>query len=291
VSFSAAFGHMTNNIIRPTMRKLTCKDPRIVENFTRRNEKLATQAKLLEKVTALDRQARYPFNASLAFHYETLDAIHCQISNAAENKCRKLKKGQVAFSPTLQVAMKQIKAFHLLIKKRKGQKTSSRLIQRCLRQAGLTSSLYALSLEELEESQKQAYQDYYKIKAHHLELRKTYLEGLAEAMAEQHSHKEKNIRKLLHTEGQRRIARKIRFLRGKLSRNSTTMVTTETPTGKLQEITDKREMEHTIMKNNEQKFRQSYNTPFYCQPLLSEFGVKGITQASAAVLAGVYESN
>jgi hypothetical protein len=52
------------------------------------------------------------------------------------------------------------------------------------------------------------------------------------------------------------------------------MVTTETPTGELQEITDKREMERAIMKNNEQKFRQSYNTPFFYQPLLSEFGLK-----------------
>jgi hypothetical protein len=170
--------------------------------------------------------------------------------------------------------MKQIKAFHLLIKKRKGQKTSSRLIQRCLRKAGLTSSLHALSLEDLEESRKQAYQDYYKIKAHHVELRKTYLEELAEAMAEQHSQKEKIIRQLLHREEQRKVARKIRFLRGKFSKNSTTMVTTETPTGELQEITDKREMERAIMKNNEQKFRQSYNTPFFYQPLLSEFGLK-----------------
>jgi hypothetical protein len=69
------------------------------------------------------------------------------------------------------------------------------------------------------------------------------------------------------------------------------MVTTETPTGELQDITDKREMERAIMENNEKKIRQSYNTPFFCQPLLSEFGVKGITQASATILAGVYESN
>jgi hypothetical protein len=72
-------------------------------------------------------------------------------------------------------------------------------------------------------------------------------------MAEQHSHKEKIIRQLLHREGQRRVTRKIRFLRGKLSRNSTTMVTIETLTGELQDITDKREMEHALMENNEKK--------------------------------------
>jgi hypothetical protein len=99
VSFSAAFGHMTHNIIRPTMRKLTCKDPRIVENFTKRYEKLATQAKLLEKVTALDRQARYPFNASLAFHYETLDTIQCQISIAAGKKMQETKEGPSCIFP------------------------------------------------------------------------------------------------------------------------------------------------------------------------------------------------
>ncbi len=170
--------------------------------------------------------------------------------------------------------MKQIKAFHLLIKKRKGQKTSSRLIQRCLRKAGLTSSLHALSLEDLEESRKQAYQDYYKIKAHHVELRKTYLEELAEAMAEQHSQKEKIIRQLLHREEQRKVARKIRFLRGKFSKNSTTLVTTETPTGELQEITDKREMERAIMKNNEQKFSNLTTPPSSANLFLGSLDLK-----------------
>ncbi len=45
--------------------------------------------------------------------------------------------GQVAFSPQLQVADRQIKAWSLLEKKAKGMKVSSRLLKRSLHKANI----------------------------------------------------------------------------------------------------------------------------------------------------------
>lgn len=45
------------------------------------------------------------------------------------------------------------------------------------------------------------------------------------------------------------------------------------------------------MDNNEQKYKQSHHTLFFQFPSAGDFGFKGLTTASQAVLSGVYESN
>jgi len=132
LSFSEAFGHNMPLLARPHTRRLHCRDPRFVKNYISRFKKLAKKAGLLDKVVALDCQAQYPYLTKLAYTYELLDAIRCKITTSAEKKCRKLKKGQVAFLPILQTAMRQIKCYSLLIKKKQGQKESSRLLARIM---------------------------------------------------------------------------------------------------------------------------------------------------------------
>jgi hypothetical protein len=43
------------------------------------------------------------------------------------------------------------------------------------------------------------------------------------------------------------------------------------------------------MSNNQAKYQQSFHTPFLISPLREEFGFKGLTTATQAVLGGVYE--
>jgi hypothetical protein len=69
------------------------------------------------------------------------------------------------------------------------------------------------------------------------------------------------------------------------------MVTIQDDSGNRLDLTSKDAIEHAIMKNNEEKFRQSSHTLFFQFPLATEFGFKGITSAAQAVLSGVYESN
>jgi ABC-type branched-subunit amino acid transport system substrate-binding protein len=70
--------------------------------------------------------------------------------------------------------------------------------------------------ERLQESLKEAYQNYYKIKGSAKELWQMALEALAEAIAnEGNATKEKTLKMLRERESQRNTARKLRFLRGK----------------------------------------------------------------------------
>jgi hypothetical protein len=79
----------------------------------------------------------------------------------------------------------------------------------------------------------------------------SHLEQLASAIASSGNLKRASILKQLrHRESQRTTARKIKYLRGKLSRNSTTMVTVKLDDGSTKDITDKREMEKAIIASN-----------------------------------------
>jgi hypothetical protein len=276
----------------PITRRLHCRDPRIVKNFVSMYEKLEKQHKLRETVEALDKLARYPSSPFLEFQYETLDAIRCEIMSAAEKRCRTLKKGQVACSPISQEASRRIAALALLVKKKKGVKVSLRLLSRSLKKAKLAPSLNGDSLENLEEQLKTVYEEYHEIKKDSIQHRHNYLEELAEALADSNNDTaEKMLRQLQEREIQRCTAHKIRFLRGKVSSGNTTMVAVEAEPGVFQDIADKTGIEHAIMESNYHKFRQSLHTPFYQLTLVRDFGNKGTSQAAAAVLAGVYESN
>lgn len=147
-------------------------------------------------------------------------------------------------------------------------------------------------MEKLQNKIKEAYHTYYQIKGNSRELRKTFLEDSAEALAA-HSNipKATILKQIREREGQRDTARKIKHLQGKLNRGSTTLVSIETAPGIFEDIMGKKEIEQVIMANNEEKYKQSHRTPFFQFPLMGDFGFKGLTTLAQALLAGVYESN
>jgi len=62
-------------IIQSNMRRMTCRDPGVVKNYTLRFEKLAKQHNLLEKTRLRHLKSNYPHNLSLPIEYEKLDTI------------------------------------------------------------------------------------------------------------------------------------------------------------------------------------------------------------------------
>jgi len=97
------------------------------------------------------------------------------------------------------------------------------------------------------------------------------------------------LQQLRVREQQRTVARKIRYLQGKLTRCSTTLVTVESPDGGLHDISEPQEIEKSIMMNKEKKFQQSHHRPMYKPPLKYDLGFKGTSSSAAAVLAGEYD--
>jgi hypothetical protein len=158
----------------------------------------------------------------------------------AERKCRKLRMGQVGFSPIIQLAMRQIRAWSLLLKKKKGMKISSRMLQRSLKKAGIDSQNRTMEIVYLEEQLIQAHRYCYAVKGNHGELCSSALDSLAEAIVQQDGiQKASAIKALKLREAQRRTARKIKYIRGKLAMGSTTMVTIQLPNGETLDVVDK----------------------------------------------------
>jgi hypothetical protein len=186
--------------------------------------------------------------------------------------------GNVNFSPDISAARLCITAWHLILKRSKGLKVSSRLLKPSLRKASLNPSVQSSTPQFSEEQLKLAYKNYYLIKGSHRSMRDTFLEGLAEAIAAQGNQQKEKIIKTLREHGQQRhSARKICYLRGKIHSGSTTMVTTQDQDGRTIDLTKKEDIKLAIMKNNEAKFRQSSHTPFFQFPLAAEFGFKGLS--------------
>jgi hypothetical protein len=112
---------------------------------------------------------------------------------------------------------------------------------------------------------------------------------LAEAQAQKgHLSKEKLYRSLVHREKQRRMARCIQFLRGKVLAGSTSMIQVRNEDGSWKDVYDKNEIEQAIMASTQKKFKTSFNTPFMQPPLVGHFGYMGTGRAVDAVLDGEF---
>jgi hypothetical protein len=184
LTFISAFGHNMPPISKRQPRRLHCKDPRLVQNYIKLFHQYAGPLKLAQQVRELEKKAPFMTKTELISEYESLDKIRCETVAFAERHCRKLRRGQVAFSPELNDSRLRIKAWILLIKSKK-YKVSSRLIKRTLRNANITIEHRGWHEDELNLALKEEYQTYYKIKSNASQLRLTALEQLAMALAEQ----------------------------------------------------------------------------------------------------------
>ncbi len=225
LSFITAFGHNMPPIAKPRHRRLQCNDPRCVANYNRSYERFVRDNMLLEQAKALEERSNNPLSQEDQKDYERLDVLWCQGVELAERRCRKLRMGQVAFSPSVQAAMRSINAWSMLIRRVKGLRVSSRLLQRTMRKASLEPVIKTLGIKFMEENLHLAYRHYYDIKGHHLSLRDSLLDTRAEAWAEKNNtDKATMIRMMKQSEAQCATSRKLKHIRGKLSMGSTTVV-------------------------------------------------------------------
>jgi hypothetical protein len=204
-------------------------------------------------------------------------------------KCRKFRKGNVPYSAELQQARDTIGGWLLLLKHKQGLKVSSRKLSRTLKKAGIPTSSKADSMISITDQLKTANTNYYKLKRSAAELRVTHLERLANSIANSGNLNQQSVLKQLRLrESQRNTARKIKFLRQKLIKNSTIMVSVNLPDGTSIDITKKKQMEKAIITSNKHKFQQSFTTPFYNHPYNKLFGYQGLTQSAQKVLDGTF---
>jgi hypothetical protein len=209
ITYIQAFGHTMPAIVKPSARRLHCRDPRIVNNFTRLYESFILKHNLIQHTEHLANQMKHPPTQHQQKEYNTIDNLHCQGVRHAERRCRKLRMGQVGFSPEIQQARQTIYVWSLLKKRSLNLKVSSRLLQRSLKKAKIHHNLRQMGQAFIDEHLHAAFKHYYSIKGSHPQLRQTHLENRAEALAaEGNKDKEIILKTLHHHERQRSTAKK-----------------------------------------------------------------------------------
>jgi len=175
----------------------------------------ANPLKLFEQVQAFEKLAPFLSKNEIAQRYEELDAIRCEATTFAEKRCRKLRLGQVAFSPELNMSRLKIQAWLLLIAKTKKRKVSSRFLKRSIKKANLQLEARSLPEEDLKDRLKEEYKTYYQIKGEAVELRMTSLDNLATALVEKgETDKEKVIQAIRQRDNNVEPQKKLSICKG-----------------------------------------------------------------------------
>jgi hypothetical protein len=151
ITYVNAFGHNMPAIIKPISRRLKCKDPRTVDNFICNLKQFHTKHNLLSRARKLVSDTVYPCPSHVHDEYKCLDDLRCTGVRLAERKCRKLRMGQVSFSPEIQKAKFCTYTWQLLYKKVKGNKVSSRLIVRTLKKVSIDRHMRKRGINFIEE--------------------------------------------------------------------------------------------------------------------------------------------
>ena len=119
-------------------------------------------------------------------------------------------------------------------------------------------------------------------------LRDTFLDSLAQAIADNENiKKESALKRLKNTEKTRRTFRRLHPLKKKQRGNPVIKLYTSAD-GNRREVVDKQEMEAAMMFENQTRFLQAKNTPFLSPPLLEEVGLLGNSDAAEKILKGTY---
>lgn len=117
ISFINAFGHSMPAIVRPAARHLHCNDPCVLANYVKVYKEFINKNNLLATVKKLKGSVSHPMLEEQKWTFEDLYSLQCRGIQHAEMKCRKFRKGQVAYSPQLQIVSRRIEVWSLLQKK------------------------------------------------------------------------------------------------------------------------------------------------------------------------------
>jgi hypothetical protein len=217
IPYCLAFGCDVPPIVRPQARRLKVGDPRIVKTYVELYDAYLLKHDLYKKVVSLE--AAGVGDMSLGTLYNEMDAVRCLGMKYAERNCRKLRCGQVDWTPEWQQNTMALSFWNLCLRKSDGHKIKSKTLKQAASAAGLLDFLDATA-EVAKEHRTLIYQERKTMHANgnraHCQM---WLQSLAEAKALAGNTKAETVLKqLMEREQQRRDARAIRYANQKMRR-------------------------------------------------------------------------
>lgn len=284
IPLSIALGHNVPPSVKPKARRLKCKDPRVVSRYLKEYRKADEHGNFFQRATSLCDQATRMSDIKVKCEYDILDRDRYLSMMHADKHCRKLKLGEKQWSPDYEAAREQVALWKLVVRKKQGKKVASRFLNQQMKKCRETGALQ-LSFEDFLERRNAAYRAEKIVAKVTVVSRKTWLESLCKARAEAgQTFKEQELRNMIRLEEQRRNARLISRVNGKLRAGSVTSVIASDLSGNRVEVTKKEDIDKALCNENERRFNQAKDTPFLQEPLLTLVGSMGTGRAAEAML-------
>jgi hypothetical protein len=288
ITMASALGANLPSLPSYQARRLKCHDPIIVERYLRTLSEFLDQHQVIQRLKALYESYESPLTAEQTCLYEELDSLRVMGMNLAEKKCRKLNMGGKQWSPQLQHARWTIEYIKLCLSKTRGAKVNARPLLRLSKKTHLQYQYK--SSRDLIILLDKAHVYYKSIKTEHIQMRQTFLEGLADRLEAAGQGKKATIlRQLLETEAQRDMFRQLKYIRAKSNNLATTQVSVTNIDGSTSTFTKQEEMVAAIATANKKKYHQTENScPFLHPPLKNMLGVVADGPKVANVLDGSF---
>ena len=269
-------------------KRLRCKDPRIVERYNYALHEELQKHGVYHRVHRLLQSFHTPLTPKEEREYEKLDQLRAEAMKKAERKCRKLKMGKYQWSPQLQEIRDKIKYLTLSLSRKRGCYVGARVLINLSKKVHMNVAHWAV--EKLEKEIYDTTGEFRKMRKHHVEIRKSYLDDLATTLAKHKKVKKSAVvKQLQHLEDQRATFRKLAYVNKKMENLSTAYVTVKNTNGEKIQLTDPQEMDEAICSENRNKYHQTEHTcPFHHEPLRSQFGPLGEGVSTDEVMQGTY---
>ena len=141
-TYEDAFGYSPPPLIAPEARRLRTEDPRVTARYNSRVKTALEKEHLPEQLFKLENDAKINgWSIEYQEKYNDIQRRQLKIRKDIELHIRKIKTGEVPWSPKLQRFRTEIELWTMILRKRKGVKVSNKRIRRFMRKTGIWNAL------------------------------------------------------------------------------------------------------------------------------------------------------
>ena len=245
---------------------------------------------LLARARTLNLSVRHTLTLPQQKELETIDRLRTAAMLEAERTCRKLRMGQVPYSPLLIQHALALSFWKLLLKQKHGGKVSSRLLKRKREQAALPPQPFSqLTVPQIQDHIQHHRLQWTQAKKEASKRRQEFLEQKALELTGPKTNQATALRRLLRAEQLRRHHRQIKYsLRPSTSSGLSSVYSLPDANGHRQHLTQPHLISQCCAQANEAKYRQTEHTPFMLPPLVHTVNYDGLTPSSQSILRGQF---
>jgi hypothetical protein len=283
----STFGGISAPLWRPRIRRLKLEDPRIVNTFNKlRRQHLEKHnlESIRSHIAQLRDQDRNDDNTWIQA-FERLDRLRVQGILEADRRCRRIKCGNVPWSPAIQQCMNRIGYLQACRRKLVFHKqVNSRTLQKLFKKTNFTAPV--LTGDDVTLKLRIQYNELNLLKSRASQIRGNFLVELADTKAAAGNQEADTVlRQLMLREEQRSIAHSVKRVLHK-NRRGVTAIEAVNQQGEWVIFTDKETIERSCVQENIARFTQASHLPIMSAESIQSIGWFAETPVSRHILQG-----